>query len=149
MVAPDIWPENPTAIERFFRRWAVLTVRIPGARRVLLSPVVALPGYWFATIAGLIWGGVMSRFRLRAEGGVIIAPHMPRWSFGRGGTTIGAVYFTNNLVERATLEHESVHRAQWRKYGLCFIPLYIAAGVEATTNRFEIEAGLKKGGYIR
>jgi hypothetical protein len=91
----------------------------------------------------------MSRFRLRAEGGVIIAPHMPRWSFGRGGTTIGAVYLTHDLTAPATLEHESVHRAQWRKYGLCFIPLYIAAGVDATTNRFEVEAGLKKGGYIR
>ena len=140
---------NPSRIERGFQRWADLTVRVPGARRVLLSPVVALPGYWFATVAGLIWGGVMSGFRLRVEGGVIVAPHMPRWAFGRGGTTIGAVFLTHDLVGPATLEHESVHRAQWRRYGMCFIPLYIAAGVVATTNRFEVEAGLKKGGYIR
>jgi hypothetical protein len=127
--------------------WADFTVRIPGARRVLLSPVIALPGYWFATVAGLIWGGIMSRFRLRAEGGVIVAPHMPKWSFGRGGTTVGAVYFTNSNTTPNVLEHESAHRAQWRKYGLCFIPLYIAAGVVAKTNRFEVDAGLKKGGY--
>lgn len=151
MVAPDarpvVRPENPGVIVRGFQRWADLTVRIPGARRVLLSPVVALPGYWFATAAGLIWGAVMSGFRLRVEGGVIVAAHMPRWAFGRGGTTIGAVYFTASSTAPATLEHESVHRAQWRKYGLCFIPLYIAAGVDAKTNRFEAEAGLTKGGY--
>jgi hypothetical protein len=149
MAAPITRPVNPSRIERGFQRWADFTVRIPLARRVLLSPVIARPGYWFATGAGLIWGGVMSRFRLRSEGGVIVAAHMPRWSFGRGGTTIGAVYLTCDLTAPATLEHESVHRAQWRRYGLCFIPLYIAAGVVATTNRFEVEAGLKKGGYIR
>ena len=143
----QIRPENPSRVERFFQGWADLTVRIPGARRVLLSRVVAVPGYWFATGAGLIWGGVMSRFRLRLEGGVVVAPHMPKWTFGRGGTTVGAVYFTNSNTTLSVLEHEAVHRAQWRRYGLCFIPLYIAAGVVARTNRFEVEAGLKKGGY--
>jgi len=143
----QIRPENPNAAVRFFQGWADLTVRIPGARRVLLSPVIARPGYWFATGAGLVWGGLLSGFRLRSEGGVIVAPHMPRWAFGRGGTTIGAVYFTASNATPDVLEHEAVHRAQWRRYGLCFIPLYIAAGVAAHTNRFEIEAGLKKGGY--
>ena len=143
----QIRPENPSRVERFFQGWAEITVRIPLARRVLLSRVITLPGYWVATGAGLIWGGVMSGFRLRTEGGVIVAAHMPRWSFGRGGTTIGAVYLTRDNVRQNVLEHEAVHRAQWRRYGLCFIPLYIAAGVVATTNRFEIEAGLKKGGY--
>ena len=129
------------------QRWADATVRIPGARRVLMSPIVARPGYWFATLAGLIWGGTLSGFRLRSEGGVIVAPHMPSWSFGRGGTTIGAVFLTRDMVRPSTLEHEAVHRAQWRRYGLAFIPLYIAAGAPAKTNRFEIEAGLAKGGY--
>jgi hypothetical protein len=147
MPAP-VRPVNPSAIERAMQRWVDFTVRIPGARRVLMSPVVARPGYWFATLAGLIWGGILSRFRLRSEGGVIIAPHMPNWAFGRGGTTIGAVFLTRDLVRPGTLEHEAVHRAQWRRYGLAFIPLYIAAGVPAKTNRFEVEAGLKKGGYV-
>ena len=31
--------------------------------------------------------------------------------------------------------------------GLAFIPLYLAAGQDARTNRFEVEAGLEKGGY--
>ena len=29
------------------------------------------------------------------------------------------------------LEHEAVHRAQWRRYGLAFIPLYVDAGQDA------------------
>ena len=112
-----------------------------------MSPVVARPGYWFATLAGLVWGGILSGFRLKRAGGVIVAAHMPRWAFGRGGTTIGAVFLTCDVPSENVLEHEAVHRAQWRRYGLAFIPLYIAAGVPAKTNRFEVEAGLAKGGY--
>lgn len=77
-----------------------------------------------------------------------MASHLPRWAFGRGGTTIGAVFLTSDRVDANVLEHEAVHRAQWRKYGLAFIPLYVAAGQDAKKNRFEIEAGLKKGGYV-
>jgi hypothetical protein len=142
-------PLNPGVFERAMQRWADVTVAIPGARRVLLSPVVARPGYWFATGAGLLWGGIMSLGRLRLDGGVIVARRCPRWTFGRGGTTIGAVFLTHDRIDRDVLEHEAVHRAQWKKYGLAFIPLYIAAGVPAHTNRFEVEAGLKKGGYTR
>jgi hypothetical protein len=47
------------------------------------------------------------------------------------------------------LEHEAVHREQWRRYGLAMPLLYLAAGSEARTNRFEVEAGLEKGGYLR
>ena len=140
-------PLNPTRIERVMQRWERAASSRRWVRAALLSPVVARPGYWFATLAGLIWGGVLSRFRLRRQGGVIVAAHMPRWSFGRGGTTIGAVYLTCDNTLPSTLEHESVHRAQWRRYGLAFIPLYIAAGAPPKTNRFEVEAGLAKGGY--
>lgn len=131
------------------QRWADATVAIPGMRRLLLSPVVARPGYWFATGAGLLWGGAMSLGRIRSSGGVVVARKVPRWAFGRGGTTIGAVFLTHDLISDDVLEHEAVHRAQWKKYGLAFIPLYIAAGAPARTNRFEVEAGLKKGGYSK
>ena len=142
-----IRPESPNAAVRLMQRWADATVRTPGARRVLLHPVVARPGYWFATAAGLLWGSVLSLGRIRREGGVIVARKCPRWAFGRGGTTIGAVYLTHDMLSPNVLEHEAVHRAQWKKYGLAFIPLYVAAGAVAHTNRFEVEAGLEKGGY--
>ena len=128
------------AVERLARvRWL---------RAVMLHPVIARPGYWFATAMGLLWGAILSGFRLRREGGVIVARGLPRWAFGRGGTTIGAVYLTNTNITPNILEHEAVHRAQWKRYGLAFIPLYIAAGQDGRRNRFEIEAGLKKGGYV-
>jgi hypothetical protein len=90
----------------------------------------------------------MSVGRIRSEGGLIVARKCPKWAFGRGGTTLGAVYLTNNTVSPGVLAHEAVHRAQWKKYGLTFIPLYIAAGVPAITNRFEVEAGLRRAGYL-
>ena len=118
-------------------------------RPVALSPVIARPGYWFATACAVVWGGVLSRFRLRREGGLIVAPHLPKWAYGRGGTTVGAVYLTTDNISPAILEHEAVHRAQWKRYGLALLPLYIQAGQDARTNRFEVEAGLAKGGYGR
>jgi len=129
------------------QRWADATARRPRLARAVLHPVVARPGYWFATGAGLVWGAVLSLGRIKRVGGVIVASPCPRWAFGRGGTTIGAVYLTHGNVGPDVLAHEAVHRAQWKKYGLAFIPLYIAAGTNAHTNRFEVEAGLDKGGY--
>ena len=57
------------------------------------------------------------------------------------------MFLTRDNLSPAVLEHEAVHKAQWARYGLALIPLYIAAGLDARTNRFEIEAGLRKGGY--
>jgi hypothetical protein len=145
---PQVRPNHPTGVVLLFQRWADAVARVAWARRVLLHPVVARPGYWVATGAGLLWGSVLSLGRIRPDGGVIVARRCPRWAFGRGGTTIGAVYLTHHTLGRAVLEHEAVHRAQWRRYGLAFIPLYIAAGPDARTNRFEVEAGLTSGGYV-
>lgn len=121
--------------------------RVPGLRRLVLCPVIARPGYWFATACGLLWGGILGGFRYRRRGGVIVVQGLPNWAFGRGGTTIGAVYLTSVHVTDDILEHEAVHRAQWKRYGLALIPLYLAAGRNGARNRFEIEAGLRKGGY--
>ncbi len=117
------------------------------ARAVALHPLVARPGYWFATAVGVSWGALLGGFRVSRRGGVIVCEGMPRWAFGRGGTTIGAAYLTRDNTRPEVLEHEAVHRAQWKKYGLAFIPLYLAAGQDARRNRFEVEAGLEKGGY--
>lgn len=140
------------ATSRFERGAQSLVTRVSRARRfraLLLHPVIARPGYWFATACGLLWGTVLSLGRIRPDGGVIVARKCPRWAFGRGGTTIGAVFLTHSALSSSVLAHEAVHRAQWKRYGLAFIPLYIAAGRNGMTNRFEIEAGLKLGGYIR
>lgn len=121
--------------------------RVKPVRAIGLHPVVARPGYWLATAAGVTWGALLGGFRVSKRGGVIVCAGLPRWAFGRGGTTIGAAYLTRDNTSDSVLEHEAVHRAQWKKYGLAFIPLYLAAGRDAHRNRFEIEAGLEKGGY--
>jgi hypothetical protein len=143
-------PARPTStrgVVRAVQRWADAAAAAPRARAVLLHPAVARPGYWIATAAGLAWGAALSVGRIETLGGVIVTRGCPSWAYGRGGTTIGAVYLTGDNVSPEVLEHEAVHRAQWRRYGLAFIPLYIAAGSSARTNRFEIEAGLSRGGY--
>jgi hypothetical protein len=123
--------------------------RVRWLHALALSPIIARPGYWLATSCAFVWGAVLGLFRVKSEGGLVVASHLPRWAYGRGGTTIGAVYLTTNNISPAVLEHEAVHRAQWRRYGLAFIPLYVAAGQNPFANRFEVEAGLTKGGYGR
>jgi hypothetical protein len=108
--------------------------------------VVARPGYWLATGCAWAWGRILlGRWHSRA--GFRWYDGLPAWAFGRGGTTIGAIYLTRDNDGDDVLEHERVHVRQWRRYGLAFIPLYVAAGGFAPTNRFEVEAGLRLGGY--
>ena len=95
-----------------------------------MRAVFALPGYWLATALALIWGAPLARFRVARHGDLLVCAGLPRWAFGRGGTTIGAVYLTRGTVSEAVLRHEAVHRQQWRRYGLAFIVLYFAAGLE-------------------
>jgi len=122
-------------------------VRVPGMRRVLLWPVISRPGYWFATACAFVWGTVLLG-RHRRSHGLYVIHRLPRWAFGRGGTTIGAVYLTRDGIAERVLEHEAVHKLQWRHYGMSMPILYLAAGADARTNRFEVEAGLEKGGYV-
>ena len=74
---------------------------------------------------------------------------MPKWTFGRGGSCVGACYLTDTNVSTPVLRHERVHREQWKRYGLALPVLYWLSGRDPLQNRFEIEAGLKDGGYIR
>ena len=110
---------------------------------------LALPGYWLVTGLALVWGAPLARFRVARHGDLLVCAGLPRWAFARGGTTIGGVYLTRGSVSEAVLRHEAVHRQQWRRYGLAFIVLYVAAGRDPLRNRFEIEAGLEDGGYRR
>lgn len=145
-VRPD--PARLSRVERTVGAFVRGGTRIPGLRRLLLSPVVARPGYWFATGCAWLWGRLLfGRFAKRGD--IHCFAGLPTWAYGRGGTTIGAIYLTTDNLADAVLEHEAVHKAQWRRYGLAFIAVYVAAGSSAFTNRFEVEAGLEKGGYLR
>ena len=129
-------------------RFTARAGRLPGVKPVLLWPPIARPGYWLVTACAFLWGAVLLH-RLHRGPGIWYYRGLPRWAFARGGTTLGAIYLTRDTLSEPVLEHEAVHRTQWRHYGLPYILLYLAAGADALHNRFEIEAGLVAGGYLR
>ena len=144
---PYVAPIDPSRFARGMARFVAGAVRVPGLRAFLLLPVIARPGYWLATFAAFLWGCLLLGHWGRRRG-LYSFITLPGWAFGRGGTTVGAIYLTRDLTREGVLEHELVHTRQWKKYGLCFLPLYIAAGANALGNRFEVEAGLQRGGYV-
>lgn len=109
----------------------------------------AILGYWYATLVGLVWGTLLSTGRIRKHGNLFVFRGMPKWAFGRGGSCVGACYLTDQNVTPNVLKHEEVHRQQWRRYGMAMPILYWFAGRDPLRNRFEIEAGLELGGYLR
>lgn len=106
-------------------------------------------GYWYATTVGFVWGSIWSTGRITRRNGLFVFTGMPKWTFGRGGSCVGGCYLTDRNVSADVLEHEAVHKEQWQRYGMIFPILYFFAGRDPLKNRFEIEAGLEKGGYIR
>jgi hypothetical protein len=118
----------------------------PLGRLLLDSPISRL-GYLYATAVGLAWGFLWSTGRVERRGGLFVFQGMPSRTFGRGGSCVGACYLTDRNVSDAILEHEAVHKQQWQRYGMLFPLFYLVAGRDPLRNRFEIEAGLEKGGY--
>ncbi|MBC7442988.1 MAG: Fe-S oxidoreductase [Ramlibacter sp.] len=117
--------------------------------RILFDSPISRAGYLYATTVGLIWGSIWSTGRVERRGGLVVFRGMPDWAFGRGGSCVGGCYLTNQNVSAAILEHEAVHKRQWQRFGMVFPLLYLVAGRNPLRNRFEIEAGLEKGGYVR
>jgi len=118
-------------------------------RRILFDSPLSRAGYLYATAVGLVWGAIWSTGRIERRNGLFVFRGLPAWTFGRGGSCVGAVYLTNQNVSADVLEHEAVHKVQWQRYGMLFPLLYFVAGRDPLKNRFEIEAGLEKGGYLR
>ncbi|CAD6000619.1 Fe-S oxidoreductase [Agreia sp. COWG] len=116
-------------------------------RTVVLAPPLARAGYLYATAVALGWGFVLSTGRIRRVDGLFVCQGLPPWAFSRGGSCVGGVYLTDDNAKPAVLEHEAVHRQQWKTYGMVFPVLYFFAGRDPLSNRFEIEAGLEKGNY--
>ncbi len=117
-------------------------------RRILFDSPISQAGYLYATLVGLVWGSIWSTGRVERRGGLIVFRGMPAWAFGRGGSCVGGCYLTNQNASDRILEHEAVHKRQWQRFGMVFPLLYLVAGRNPLRNRFEIEAGLDKGGYL-
>jgi hypothetical protein len=118
-------------------------------KRMLLDSPVSRIGYLYASLVGLVWGSIWSTGRVRRRNGLWVFTGMPNWTFGRGGSCVGDCYLTRTNVSDDVLEHEAVHKRQWQRYGMLFPLFYLVAGTNPLKNRFEIEAGLEKGGYLR
>ena len=91
------------------------------------------------------WG---ARVRYDERARLFVASGLRR-GFARGGTTVGGVFLTGPEPGRALLRHEAVHADQWARHGLAFPVRYLAEEVRRPRhrNRFEVEAGLREGGY--
>ncbi|WGD36891.1 Fe-S oxidoreductase [Lysinibacter sp. HNR] len=118
-------------------------------RSILFNSLLSRLGYWYATLVGFVWGSIWSTGRVERHNGLFVFRGMPRWTFKRGGSCVGACYLTAHNVSADVLEHEAVHKQQWQRYGIILPLLYWAEGSNPLHNRFEIEAGLQKGGYLR
>jgi len=118
-------------------------------RRILFDSLISRAGYLYATAFGLVWGSVWSTGRVEKRAGLFVFRGMPRWTFRRGGVCVGGCYLTDQNVTTAVLEHEAVHKRQWQRFGMIFPLLYAIAGRNPLKNRYEIQAGLEKGGYLR
>ncbi|MGO4692562.1 Fe-S oxidoreductase [Glaciibacter sp. 2TAF33] len=125
-----------------------MTTYARDVRRLLFDSPLSRAGYLYATAVGLLWGSVWSTGRVERRGGLIVFRGLPKWAFGRGGSCVGGCYLTNHNVSDDVLEHEAVHKRQWQRYGMVFPLLYLLAGRDPLKNRWEIQAGLAKGGYL-
>lgn len=114
---------------------------------LLLDSPISRLGYLYATAVGFAWGFLWSIGRVERRNDLFVFRGMPSRSFGRGGACVGGCYLTDRNVSDEVLEHEAVHKRQWQRYGMLFPFLYLLAGRDPHRNRFEIEAGLEKGGY--
>lgn len=140
---PAGWRERA---RRAVVRGEALDAYIP---QFLLDSPLSLVGYWWGTAVGWVWGGLWSTGPVQRREGLWVFSGMPQWSFGRGGVCVGGCFLTRSPhVSAAVLRHERVHAQQWRRYGFLMPVLYLLAGRNPLTNRFEILADLEDGNYV-
>ncbi len=133
--------------ERILARGRRFDRRLPSF--LLRSPLSRL-GYWWASAVGGVWGMLWSTGEIERRHGLLVFRGMPRWTYARGGQCVGGCFLTGDEPpSEAVLRHEAVHRRQWLRYGMLMPLLYLAAGRDPLRNRFEIEAGLEDGNYVR
>ena len=116
----------------------------------LLDSPISRVGYWYGCTVGWVWGSLWSTGRVEKREGLWVFRGMPGWTFPRGGVCVGGCFLTGDgRVSAALLRHEAVHKRQWQRYGFLMPLLYTLAGRNPLRNRFEIEAGLEDGNYVR
>ncbi|WP_299087310.1 Fe-S oxidoreductase [uncultured Microbacterium sp.] len=145
IAAPPVgWQDRA---QRAVDRGARMDAALPS---FLLDSPLSLVGSWWGTSVGFLWGSLLSTGRIEHRAGLWVFTGMPNWAFRRGGVCVGTCFLTGEArVTDAVLRHEAVHARQWRRYGFLMPILYLLAGRNPLTNRFEILAGLEDGNYVR
>lgn len=116
---------------------------------VLLDSPLSRVGYLAGTAFGFVWGTLWSTGPIERRAGLWVFRGMPSWTYGRGGVCVGGCFLTGTgRVTPRLLAHEARHKRQWQRYGALMPVLYLLAGRNPLTNRFEIEAGLEDGRYV-
>lgn len=96
----------------------------------------------------MVYGSVFPSSYWQTDGELAICAGLPSNAYPRGGICVGRVFLTGPPPSPRVIAHEKRHVAQWRRYGLLMPLLYAVSGREATTNWFEIDAGLSDGNYV-
>ncbi len=107
---------------------------------------------WLAERLARARGAVCADVPAPGGGTLRVCAGAGRGACARGGTTYGEVFVTRRPLARvdpATVRHELVHVRQWRRFGLLLPLLYALSGADPLRNRFEQQAGLRDGGYVR
>jgi hypothetical protein len=137
---PDDWRETA---EQRLARGRRFDRRLPS---FLLRSPISRAGYWWGTAVGFIWGGLWSTGPVERHEGLWVFRGMPSWTFNRGGVCVGGCFLTGDRRPSTAVLR---HKAQWLRYGFLMPVLYLFAGRDPLRNRFEIEAGLEDGNYVR
>lgn len=144
-------PEETEAIRAEARRALARGRRIDRwIPSFLLDSPISRIGYLYGSAVGWVWGGLLSTGPIERREGLWVFRGLPEWAFARGGVCVGGCFLTGaRRPSDRVLRHELVHTRQWRRYGFLMPLLYLVAGRDPLRNRFEIEAGLVDGGYLR
>lgn len=106
-------------------------------------------GSLLATTVAILWARLWrAKLRYDPSTRLVVATGMVS-GFARSGTTVGGVFLTRREPSASLLRHEAVHADQWARHGLTFPVRYVVeeVGRPGRMNRYEVEAGLKDGGY--
>lgn len=140
---PEILWQPPSGLPRVARGIA----RAFGL--VLFDSPISFIGSWIASSVAAAYARFFPNVTCARRGKLQVCSGLPVWAYPRGGVCVGSVFLTGPQPSESVLKHELKHANQWRRYGLVFPVLYLAAGRDPFHNRFEIEANLIDGGYVR
>lgn len=97
-------------------------------RTVVLAPPLARAGYLYATAVASAGASFSPPEGSAGSTAYSCARACHRGPSAAEARASAGVYLTDDNAKPAVLEHEAVHRQQWKTYGMVFPVLYFFAG---------------------